>query len=128
MAVRVMRRFSANVSKFGTPTYVTFTPGEIVTDPLIAEELLRLQCPVVDAQDTEATICPKCRAVCSWKDHAKEITLVRANASFGYDSQYFSFQTGDIIHPWLIEQAKKNGLPLEEAVGIECPSCRHVFY
>jgi hypothetical protein len=129
MAVRVMRLFSANVSKFGSPTFLTFTPGEIISDTSLAEGLVRLQCPVVDAEDTEAAICPKCRAVCSWKAHTKEITIVRANAGFSYNSQYFSFRAGDILaYPWLIDQAKRNHIPLEIATGIECPACHHVFY
>ena len=129
MAVRVMRLFSANVSKYGSPTYVTFTPGEIISDTSLADELLRLKCPVVDSQDTTSTICPKCRAVCSLEAHAREVTIVKANAGFSYNAQYFSFQTGDVLpYPWLIEQAKENHIPLETAMGIECPYCKFVWY
>ena len=129
MAVRVMRLFSANVSKHGSPTYVTFTPGEIINDKFLAEELLRLKCPVVDSQDTATTICPKCRAVCSSEAHAREVTIVQANAGFSYNAQYFSFQIGDILaYPWLIEKAKENRIPLETAMGIECPHCKFVWY
>ncbi len=123
MRVRVVKFFSASVKDL----FQTFRPNQIIQDDLAAE-LVKLKCPVVPVEDRETTICEKCRSICSRKTHAKEVTIVKTNAGFSYDNQYFSFRTGDVIHPWLVEKAKENHLPLETAMGIECPHCKFVWY
>ena len=129
--VRVVQYFSTNVALTprGTPVYVTFKPNEIVNYEPLVRRLLELGCPVMPVDDTTTTICPKCRSLASWKTNAKEVTLVKANAGFSFNDQFFSFQIGDILaYPWLIDQAKKNRIPMETASGIECPHCKFVWY
>ena len=123
MAVRVVQPFGVTIKD---RTFLSFRPGQIVSDDL-AQELVRLQCPVVPVEDRETTICPKCGAVCSWKTDTHQATIVRTNAGFSSDNQYFSFRTGDVIHPWLVERARENHLPLEVINGIECPHCKFVW-
>ena len=129
MAVRILNYFSVDVSRYGTPTYVTFMPGQIVEDEGLAERLLSQKCPVVDVEDREIVSCPKCRSFASWKTNKKTVTITCANASVTVNSQFFSFRLGDIVsHPWLVEALQKNSVPLDQIEVVECPTCKFVWY
>ncbi len=133
MRVKVVNPFSCSipdrVTVNGTMT-MHFSAGQIVTDDYTAQALMNLKCPVVDEGDVTTTVCPQCRTVCDTGKNYKRLTIVQTNVGFSLNSDYHTFDRGDIVqHEWLLEKLREYNIPLDEDVdGVECPKCHHLFY
>lgn len=130
MAVKVLTDFACNISvAYGTTGLHEFHQGDIIADPNIAGELLRLGCQVAPVNDQDMVACPKCRAVFSSSANRTDATITKVNASLNYDSRFYQWDAGEIVqYPWFVDALKKAGIPLDTIDAVKCPKCETVFY
>jgi hypothetical protein len=130
MAVKVLTDFACNISvAYGTTGLHEFHQGDIITDPNVAGELLRLGCQVAPVTDQDMVACPKCRTAFSSSAHSTQATIVKVNTSIEYDRSSYKWESGEVVqYPWFVDALKKAGIPLDTIDAVKCPKCETVFY
>lgn len=129
-AVKALTSFNCYISKeHGTTEFMKFREGDVIAEPDIADELVKLKCPVAPVNDVFMVSCPKCRTVFDSRSHPAQAVITRANATLPYDSQLYRFAAGDVVrYEWLQDALKKSNIPLATVDATECPNCGTLFY
>ncbi len=127
--LKALRPFVASVEdRLGMIHSVSFRGGQVIAEPRLEADLLKLGCPVVPVNNAVTVACAKCGAVFDRSLHTTSATATVVDAAIPYGHQFLSYQAGNIIpHFWILEALKAAGVPLEIVTATQCPQCQSVF-
>ena len=126
--VRALKPFVVMIEHGSVNQMHKFAKDQIVDDPFVVSELLRMRCPIVDVDDVSKVSCQRCSEIILIAENSLHVYFAKAPGCFSHSGQYFQVAKGEVLKPNLVRPAHEAGVQIAESDnGIQCPRCRHAF-